>query len=76
MLLRVHRFLPFTRAEGPGNRACVWVQGCPIRCPGCFNPGTWPTGGGEEVAVEDLADRILDVKDIEGVTFLGGEPFE
>lgn len=75
-MLRLHRFLPFTRAEGPGNRACVWVQGCPIRCPGCFNPGTWSTSGGEKISVEYLANRILNVEDIEGVTFLGGEPFE
>lgn len=76
MLLRIHRFLPSTRAEGPGSRACLWVQGCPIRCPGCFNPGTWSENGGEEVTVEDIAARILSVPDIEGVTFLGGEPFE
>jgi anaerobic ribonucleoside-triphosphate reductase activating protein len=75
-MLRLHRFLPFTKAEGPGNRACLWVQGCPIRCPGCFNPGTWSKKGGEEVPVETIAGRILDAPDIEGVTFLGGEPFE
>jgi anaerobic ribonucleoside-triphosphate reductase activating protein len=28
------------------------------------------------VRVEELQNRILDVPDIEGVTFLGGEPFE
>ena len=76
MSLQVHRFLPFTRAEGPGNRACLWVQGCPIRCPGCFNPGTWSADGGEEVTVEEMEARILAVSGIEGVTFLGGEPFE
>jgi anaerobic ribonucleoside-triphosphate reductase activating protein len=75
-MLRLHRFLPFTRAEGPGNRACLWVQGCPIRCPGCFNPGTWSKTGGSDVALEELEARILDASDIEGVTFLGGEPFE
>lgn len=74
--LRIHRFLPFTRAEGPGNRACLWVQGCPIGCHGCFNPGTWSKEGGEEVAVDEIAERILSVSGIEGVTFLGGEPFE
>lgn len=76
MLLRIHRFLPFTRAEGPGNRACLWVQGCPIRCPGCFNPGTWSKEGGYETTVEDMESRILNASDIEGITFLGGEPFE
>lgn len=75
-MLRVHRFLPFTRAEGPGNRACLWVQGCPLRCSGCFNPGTWSKDGGHQVTVEEMESRILAIPDIEGVTFLGGEPFE
>ena len=75
-MLRLHRFLPFTRAEGPGNRACLWVQGCPIRCAGCFNPGTWSKSGGYDATVDELQARILAVPSIEGVTFLGGEPFE
>ena len=76
MLLRVHRFLPLTKVEGPGRRACLWVQGCPIRCKGCAVPWTWSAAGGEEVEVADLADLILGGPEIEGVTFLGGEPFE
>jgi anaerobic ribonucleoside-triphosphate reductase activating protein len=75
MKLRIHRFLPTTRTEGPGVRACVWVQGCPIRCPGCAVPNTWPEEGGEEVDVQDLAERILNGPSVEGVTFAGGEPF-
>ena len=75
MLLRMHRFLPHTRAEGPGERACLWVQGCPIHCPGCAVPWTWPEDGGQVVEVHDLAGRILHGPPVEGVTFLGGEPF-
>ena len=45
--LRIHRFVPFTRAEGPGERACLWVQGCPIRCAGCAVPWTWDADAGE-----------------------------
>lgn len=75
-MLHIHRFLSSTKVEGPGNRACLWVQGCPIRCAGCFNPSTWSKRGGEEVEVEELEARILAVPDIQGVTFLGGEPLE
>jgi len=75
MILRVHRFLPLTRTEGPGERACLWVQGCPIRCKGCAVPWSWPDEGGEEVPASELALRILHGPRVEGVTFLGGEPF-
>ncbi len=54
----------------------VWVQGCSLGCPGCFNPHTHSKGGGRTIAIEVLAQRILARSDIEGVTFSGGEPFE
>lgn len=76
MFLRIHRFLPFTRVEGPGNRACLWVQGCSIHCPGCAVPWTWDRDGGEVIKVQSLAERILSGPEVEGVTFLGGEPFD
>ena len=72
----VLRFLPVTAAEGPGVRAALWVQGCSIRCPGCFNPHSWPAEGGTELAWEVLAERIRATKGIEGLTLLGGEPFD
>jgi anaerobic ribonucleoside-triphosphate reductase activating protein len=75
MELRIHRFLPRTHVEGPGERACLWVQGCPLRCPGCAVPSTWPNEGGEIVQTGDLAQRIVQGPRVEGVTFAGGEPF-
>ena len=75
--LRVHRILDYTRAEGPGPRAALWVQGCSIRCPGCFNPTTWNPRAGEETTVEEVARRLLArAHDIQGITLLGGEPFD
>ncbi|WP_338552775.1 4Fe-4S single cluster domain-containing protein [Paenibacillus sp. KS-LC4] len=76
MVLRVHRFLPSTAVEGPGIRACLQVQGCPIHCPGCAVPFTWPEDGGMTMEVEQLAEQILNGPEVEGITFLGGEPFE
>ena len=75
MNIKIHRFLPFTKVEGPGNRACIWVQGCPIRCKGCALPQTWDFEGGENRNIDELLKIILSTQGIEGVTFMGGEPF-
>ena len=56
-------------------RTAIWVQGCSIRCPGCFNPHLWAAGGGSLLDVEDLAALVAAVG-AEGVTLLGGEPFD
>jgi anaerobic ribonucleoside-triphosphate reductase activating protein len=76
MELRIHRFIPFTRVEGPGNRACIQVQGCSIRCQGCAVPFTWDARGGSVVDIDELKTAILKDSRLEGVTFLGGEPFD
>lgn len=79
MLLRIHRFLPHTISEGPGKRACLWVQGCSIHCDGCAVPWTWSKDAGEIIETEKLYQMIMKSKvenGIEGVTFLGGEPFD
>ena len=75
MELRINKFLPHTRAEGPGERACIWGHGWPSRCPGCAVPWTWEDNGGKFVETERLFERILSSPTIEGVTFVGGEPF-
>lgn len=68
-------FLACSTVNGPGKRAVIWVQGCPLRCSGCFNPDLWPFAPRNKIRTGDLADRITAVPDIEGVTFSGGEPF-
>lgn len=75
MQLNIHQYIPVTKVEGPGIRACIQVQGCPIRCPGCAVPFTWSEHGGIARDVNELAESILSTAEIEGVTFLGGEPF-
>jgi len=77
--IQLHRFLPVTEVEGPGKRACVWVQGCPIHCKGCGVPWTWNPKKGTRTTVDDIWKKIemsIEKYDIEGITFLGGEPFE
>jgi len=75
--VRVGARVPVTRVEGPGARYALWVQGCTLRCPGCCNPHLFDAVGGEDVRVDTLLAEIRAVRaEIEGVTFLGGEPFE
>ena len=78
--LRVSHIKKLSRVEGPGLRYVIWVQGCPLRCKGCFNPHTWDEKGGSLVALDelllDIEQTLLDQPQLEGVTFLGGEPFE
>lgn len=76
MLLRVARRIPRTESEGPGARYALWVQGCSIRCEGCCNPEMFSDRGGEEVDVAALAREVLDEPGLEGLSILGGEPFE
>jgi anaerobic ribonucleoside-triphosphate reductase activating protein len=76
--LQVAQVIPATEAEGPGRRFAIWLQGCPLRCPGCCNPEMLPFVGGTAVAVSELAAQILAAKRehaIEGISLLGGEPF-
>ncbi|MBG6238543.1 anaerobic ribonucleoside-triphosphate reductase activating protein [Mycetocola sp. CAN_C7] len=77
--LRWSRFLPATSAEGPGLRAALWVQGCNVRCPGCFNPHLWAERGAAVDETTVLATRFVTdavAAGAQGITLLGGEPFD
>jgi anaerobic ribonucleoside-triphosphate reductase activating protein len=74
-LVQVARFLDRTTAEGPGERTAIWVQGCTIRCAGCFNPHLFGVRGGVPTAPAELVERVL-ATGTPGLTLLGGEPFE
>ena len=65
-------------ANGPGVRVSLFVSGCTHRCPGCFNEVAWDFGYGEPFTQETI-DYILNLLKpdyIQGLTLLGGEPFE
>ena len=75
-MLRVATIVDSTEAEGPGHRLALWVQGCTIRCPGCCNPEMFVADGGTAQPIDDVMARIAGVPGIEGISVLGGEPFE
>ena len=73
----MHHFLAGSRANGPGRRAVIWVQGCSLGCSGCYNPATHDTKSGEWIEVANLLGRIKALnQEIEGITLSGGEPLQ
>lgn len=65
-------------ANGPGVRVSLFVSGCTHHCKGCFNPEAWDFNYGEPFTreVEDTVLEALRPGYIQGLSLLGGEPFE
>lgn len=65
-------------ANGRGIRVSLFVAGCNHRCPGCFNSEAWSFDAGEpfdERVIDDIMDKLAPSY-VEGLSLLGGEPFE
>ena len=65
-------------ANGEGVRVSLFVSGCRNKCKNCFNPETWSFTYGNEFTLSVEEDIINSIKPswINGLTILGGEPFE
>lgn len=65
-------------ADGPGVRVSLFVSGCRHHCKGCFNQETWDFDFGMPYTqeTEDKIISLLAPDYIQGLTLLGGEPFE
>ncbi len=68
----------FDIANGEGVRVSLFVSGCTHRCKGCFNEIAWDFDAGKPFTreTEDMIIEMLDKPYINGLTLLGGEPFE
>jgi anaerobic ribonucleoside-triphosphate reductase activating protein len=53
----------------------VWLQGCTLGCPGCFNPTTHDAAGGRDTTVDALVAELA-AAHADGLTLSGGEPLE
>lgn len=69
---------PLDIANGDGIRVSLFVSGCTHRCHGCFNPETWDFSYGKpfDREAEETILRLLDRSYVNGLSLLGGEPFE
>jgi len=74
--LNVAKTLSHSRANGPGVRAVIWVQGCTIGCRGCYSGFTHPHKKVNLVPPSELVTWVTNIDGIEGITLSGGEPFE
>ena len=65
-------------ADGEGVRVTLFCSGCTNRCEGCFQPETWDFCYGKEYTkeTEDQLIQMLTNPNIQGLTLLGGDPFE
>ena len=65
-------------ADGPGVRVTLFVSGCTNHCEGCFQPQTWDFHYGQPYTKETQQEILtaLSPSYIQGLTLLGGEPFE
>ena len=65
-------------ADGEGVRVTLFVSGCTNHCKGCFQKETWDFCYGTKYT-SDTEKEILEALGsdfIQGLTLLGGEPFE
>lgn len=65
-------------ANGIGVRVTLFVSGCTNKCKNCFQPQTWDFEYGNEFT-EETENKIIEMLSpsyINGLTLLGGEPFE
>lgn len=74
-LINVARFVARSSVNGPEERFVIWVQGCGLRCPGCWNPDTFTFAPRQLLGADELFALIRSTPGISGVTFTGGEPF-
>jgi len=65
-------------ANGEGVRVTLFVSGCTNHCKNCFQPQTWDFNYGQPFTEETERHllTLLSPSYINGLTLLGGEPFE
>lgn len=68
----------FDIANGEGVRVSLFVSGCTHHCRNCFNPETWNFDYGKPFTAETEEQllQMLAPDYINGLSLLGGEPFE
>lgn len=75
--IHLFRLYHDSTVDGFGRRSVVQVAGCSIRCAGCYVPETHERGGGRRTSIDEIIAEIDAHRNRhDGVSILGGEPFD
>lgn len=74
----ISRILSPVHSLGPGERVCIWTQGCSKRCKGCISPELRSFNGNDvdERVLANVIIKIAHKGGCRGITISGGDPFE
>ena len=74
--LRIADLVNDSIVDGPGIRFTIFTQGCPHHCPGCHNPQTHDSQGGQWMDIDAIYQKIAANPLLDGLTLSGGAPFD
>ena len=76
--MKVARILAPVHSLGPGERVCLWTQGCNKNCKGCVAPEMQPFIGKDidDVSLGEVIIQAAKARNCNGLTISGGDPFE
>ena len=75
--IHLYRIYYGSTVDGPGRRSVIQVAGCSIRCAGCYVPETHEWTNGKLTPIAEIVNEVEKRSgEHDGVTILGGEPFD
>lgn len=74
MKIGISHYVERTKVLGPYERSALWVHGCCFACEGCIAEDM-NSQVSKEVNITELVEIFAGIKETEGITISGGEPF-
>lgn len=77
--MEIDRILFPIQSLGPGNRLVIWTVGCSKHCFNCSNEELWERDDKRNISPDEIVELIIksvDIDQIDGITFTGGDPLE